>query len=64
MLVEDETPGALGKMKQFVGWFTHGIRNGTELRRRVQSARDVIEVLERVDAFFQLASNACDHVAV
>jgi nifR3 family TIM-barrel protein len=64
MLVEEETPGALGKMKQFVGWFTHGVPKGAQLRRTVQSARDVGEVLERVDAFFQPASNACDHVAV
>ncbi|MBI1982700.1 MAG: tRNA-dihydrouridine synthase, partial [Acidobacteria bacterium] len=53
MLVEEETPGGLGKMKQFASWFTHGIRNGAELRRGVQSARDVQEVLDRVDAFFQ-----------
>jgi nifR3 family TIM-barrel protein len=53
MLVEEETSGSLGKMKQFASWFTHGVRNGAELRRRVQSARDVREALDRVDAFFQ-----------
>jgi tRNA-dihydrouridine synthase B len=53
MLAEEETPGALGKMKQFASWFTHGVRNGAELRRSVQSARQVREVLERVDAFFR-----------
>jgi len=52
MLVTEEIPGALGKMKQFASWFTHGVRNGTELRRQVQSARETGEVLERVDAFF------------
>jgi len=52
MLVAEETPGAIGKMKQFASWFTHGVRNGTELRRQVQSARETGEVLERVDAFF------------
>ena len=52
MLAEEETPGAIGKMKQFASWFTHGVRNGAELRRNVQSAREVREVLERVDAFF------------
>ena len=45
-------------MKQFASWFTHGVRNGTELRRQVQSARETREVLERVDAFF--ASLAAD----
>jgi nifR3 family TIM-barrel protein len=55
MLIEEEMAGALGKMKQFASRFTHGVRNGTVLRRDVQSARDVREVLDRVDAFF--ASN-------
>jgi len=59
MLAEEETPGALGKMKQFASWFTHGVRNGAELRRRVQSAREVREVLKRVDEFFQPAVTAC-----
>jgi tRNA-dihydrouridine synthase B len=52
MLAEEEIPGAIGKMKQFASWFTHGVRNGTELRRSVQSAEDVREVLSRVDEFF------------
>ena len=52
MLAEEATPGAIGKMKQFASWFTHGVRNGAELRRSVQSARHVEEVLERVDKFF------------
>ena len=52
MLVEEETPGAIGKMKQFASWFTHGVRNGTELRRNVQSAQSPQEVLARVDDFF------------
>ncbi|MFY9583613.1 MAG: tRNA dihydrouridine synthase DusB [Candidatus Acidiferrales bacterium] len=52
MLVEAEMPDAIGKMKQFACWFTHGVRNGSELRRQVHSARTPPEVLERVDAFF------------
>jgi nifR3 family TIM-barrel protein len=52
MLVVEDVPGALGKMKQFASWFTHGVRNGAELRRQVQRARDTREVLERVDEFF------------
>jgi nifR3 family TIM-barrel protein len=58
MLVAEEIPGAIGKMKQFASWFTHGVRNGTELRRQVQSARETGEVLARVDEFFAaLAAN-------
>ena len=53
MLIAEEIPGAIGKMKQFASWFTHGVRNGTELRRQVQSARETGEVIERVDTFFR-----------
>lgn len=52
MLVEEDTPGAIGKMKQFASWFTHGVRNGAELRRRVQGAADARQVLNLVDDFF------------
>jgi nifR3 family TIM-barrel protein len=52
MLVEAEMPDAIGKMKQFACWFTHGVRNGSELRRRVHAARTPTEVLDRVDVFF------------
>jgi nifR3 family TIM-barrel protein len=51
-LVASELPDALGKMKQFSCWFTHGVRNGGELRRGVHSARSTSEVLDCVDAFF------------
>jgi nifR3 family TIM-barrel protein len=53
MLIAEEAPAALGKMKQFASWFTHGLRNGAELRRRVHGAREVREVLGCVDNFFQ-----------
>jgi hypothetical protein len=39
-------------MKQFACWFTHGIRNGGELRRQVTRAESAAEILERVDSFF------------
>lgn len=45
-------PDAIGKMKQFACWFTHGVRNGAELRRQVTTAHSAGEILERVDAFF------------
>ena len=51
-LVEAETPDALGKMKQFSCWFTHGVRNGGELRRAVHMACSSAEVFERVEVFF------------
>jgi nifR3 family TIM-barrel protein len=52
MLVKSEMPDAVGKMKQFACWFTHGVRNGGELRRQVHAAHSAAEVLERVDTFF------------
>ena len=52
MLMAEEIPGTIGKMKQFASWFTHGVANGTELRRQVQSAREPAEVINRVDTFF------------
>ncbi|MDE3179109.1 MAG: tRNA dihydrouridine synthase DusB [Acidobacteriota bacterium] len=54
MLVNEEIPGAIGKMKQFASWFTHGVRNGADLRRQVQSAESAKDVLDRVDRFFSV----------
>ena len=60
MLVAEEIPGSIGKMKQFASWFTHSVRNGAELRRQIQSARDPRQVLERVDDFFSTPQPAAD----
>ena len=51
-LDEAALPDAIGKMKQFACWFTHGVRNGAELRRQVTTAHAAQEILDRVDAFF------------
>jgi tRNA-dihydrouridine synthase B len=45
-------PDGVGKMKQFACWFTHGVGNGSELRRIVHAARTPSEVLESVERFF------------
>jgi tRNA-dihydrouridine synthase B len=50
-LIAAELPDAIGKMKQFACWFTHGVRNGSELRHQVHSSRTPEEVLQRVDEF-------------
>ena len=47
-------PDGLGKMKQFACWFSHGVGNGSELRRTVHAARTQQEVLDSVERFFQL----------
>src|SRR5262249_29123403 len=46
-------PDAIGKMKQFACWFTHGVGNGSELRRTVHVARTPSEVLDAVERFFE-----------
>ncbi len=51
-LIAAELPDAIGKMKQFACWFTFGVRNGGELRRKVHAARTTSEVLESVEGFF------------
>jgi tRNA-dihydrouridine synthase B len=60
MLIEEELPEAVGKMKQFASWFTHGVSNGSHLRKAVYEAKSANEVLARVDEFFenQLAAEA------
>jgi tRNA-dihydrouridine synthase B len=53
MLVEEEMHGAPGKMKQFVAWFTHGVTNGTALRKAVYDARTGPDILASVERFFE-----------
>ena len=61
MLVEEDIPGAVGKMKQFASWFTHGVPNGATLRKAVYEARDAGQILAAVDEFFApiIAENPC-----
>ncbi|MDE3108434.1 MAG: tRNA dihydrouridine synthase DusB [Acidobacteriota bacterium] len=61
-LIASEMPDAIGKMKQFATYFTHGVRNGGELRQSVHHAQTTGEILGVVDAFFErlAASTAAD----
>jgi tRNA-dihydrouridine synthase B len=52
-LARSEMKDAIGKMKQFACSFTHGVKNGSELRHAVHSSKSTQEVLERVEIFFQ-----------
>jgi tRNA-dihydrouridine synthase B len=54
-LVASEMPDAIGKMKQFATYFTHGVRNGGDLRQQVHHSHSAAEILDRVDAFFSRA---------
>jgi tRNA-dihydrouridine synthase B len=51
-ILNSNLPDGVGKMKQFACWFTHGVGNGSELRRIVHSARTPQEVVENVERFF------------
>jgi len=62
-LMEAEMPDAIGKMKQFATFFTHGVRNGGDLRHQVHHSQTAEEILNRVDAFFAHGAVNCDRAA-
>ena len=53
MLIEEELPDAIGKMKQFASWFTHGVPGGAGLRKAIYESKSDVEVLGRVEEFFE-----------
>jgi nifR3 family TIM-barrel protein len=53
MLCERGAVDAVGKMKQFATYFTHGVRNGSKLRVEIYKATEAPEILNLVDAFFE-----------
>jgi len=59
-LIAAEMPDAIGKMKQFASLFTHGVRNGSELRHAVHHSDTAAEILDKVDAFFATATPSAD----
>ena len=52
MLLEEELPDAVGKMKQFASWFTHGVPGGAGLRKVIYESKSASEILCRVEEFF------------
>src|SRR5208282_4092514 len=53
MLIEEELPDAVGKMKQFASWFTHGVPGGASLRKAIYESKSAAEILSRVEEFFE-----------
>ena len=53
MLIEEELPDAVGKMKQFASWFTHGVPGGAALRKAIYESKSAPEILSRVEEFFE-----------
>ena len=59
MLIEEEMPGAEGKMKQFASWFTHGVAGGAALRKAIYESKSRAEILTRVEEFFEDRLGLC-----
>jgi tRNA-dihydrouridine synthase B len=49
---------AVGKMKQFAAWFTHGVPGGAGLRKAIFEAKNGNAVLSSVESFFESRANA------
>jgi nifR3 family TIM-barrel protein len=69
MLIEEELPDAVGKMKQFASWFTHGVPGGAGLRKAIYDSKSAVEILGRVEEFFEArlcgaGVLACDSVPI
>ena len=53
MLLERRERDAVGKMKQFATYFTHGVRRGSQLRASIYRVQDASAILDLVDEFFR-----------
>ena len=51
---------AIGRMKQFASWFTHGVPGGATLRREIFEAKRGAQVMDRVEQFFTKQDAAAD----
>jgi len=58
MLINRAEDDAIGKMKQFATYFTHGVRGGAQLRASIYQAKEARTVVDLVDEFFS-AVDAC-----
>lgn len=52
MLIARADHDAVGKMKQFATYFTHGVRHGAHLRASIYTVHSSAAILDLVDAFF------------
>jgi nifR3 family TIM-barrel protein len=53
MLMARQERDAVGKMKQFATYFTHGVRCGAQLRASIYRAQEASTILDLVDEFFR-----------
>jgi nifR3 family TIM-barrel protein len=52
MLLQYSERDTAGKMKQFATYFTHGVRNGSQLRAAIYHEHEPAAILDLVDRFF------------
>ena len=52
MLIGRADHDAVGRMKQFATYFTHGVRHGAQLRASIYAVHSAAAILDLVDAFF------------
>ncbi|HWF07140.1 MAG TPA: tRNA dihydrouridine synthase DusB [Bryobacteraceae bacterium] len=60
MLLERGEDDAIGKMKQFATYFTHGVRGGAQLRVAIYQAKEAARIAGLVDEFFAGSGAAGD----
>jgi nifR3 family TIM-barrel protein len=53
---------AVGKMKQFASWFTHGVPGGGGLRKAIYEAKNGAAVLDAVEKFFDARVNHAENI--
>jgi tRNA-dihydrouridine synthase B len=49
---------AIGRMKQFASWFTHGVPGGAVLRRQIFESKRGADVMDKVEIFFTERANS------
>jgi tRNA-dihydrouridine synthase B len=49
---------AIGRMKQFASWFTHGVPGGAALRREIFDCKRGAQVIDKVEIFFTQRADA------
>jgi nifR3 family TIM-barrel protein len=54
MLLARADHDAVGRMKQFATYFTHGVRHGADLRASIYAVHSAAAILDLVDAFFAI----------
>ncbi len=52
MLIEQNEPDTVGKMKQFATYFTHGVAHGSKLRAEIYHVHEPAAIIDKVDHFF------------